>query len=98
MGACEFATRAQGMTVREAFEVARERAEDEHGCTGYTGTIAEKGSFVEVEVPEGKDPREVARAAADDFDDKWGPAGAVCLRKPEAGKPGLWLFFGVASE
>lgn len=32
------------------------------------------------------------------IDDKWGPAGCICLKKPEGTTPGEWLFFGWASS
>jgi len=31
-------------------------------------------------------------------DDKWGPAGCLCVKEPENGEPGEWIFFGWASS
>jgi hypothetical protein len=45
MGAEEFEHFAQGKTMRHAFNEAVEEAEYDHGHSGYTGTIAEKGDF-----------------------------------------------------
>lgn len=52
MGGETFMTRARGRTAREAFDRARDRAAYEHGHGGYTGTIAEKQSFVMISIPE----------------------------------------------
>lgn len=96
MGACDFRTRASGATAREAFNTAREDAQYENGHAGYTGTIAEKGSFKEIAVPAGKDPEDYAEELMDNDDprisDKWGPAGCVKVG------PGEYLFFGWASS
>lgn len=95
MGATTFFTRAIGPTPREAFRAAVDNALYEHG-RGYTGTIAEKDSFVMIDVPEGADPVAFAQALIDEgderVDDKWGPAGCVMLAE------GKYLFFGWASE
>ena len=53
MGAKEFQCYASGSTPREAFENALTNAIKEHGTSGGTGTIAEKGDILEVHVPEG---------------------------------------------
>ena len=53
MGAADFDSRATGKTVDEAFRTARDAAAWEYGHGGYTGTIAEKGTFVEFVPPEG---------------------------------------------
>ncbi len=45
MGACDFTATAWGKTAAEAFIRARDHAQWEHGHGGYSGTIAEKGSF-----------------------------------------------------
>lgn len=45
MGAEEFEHFAKGKTMRHAFNKAVEEAEYDHGHSGYTGTIAEKGDF-----------------------------------------------------
>lgn len=96
MGAAQFTTTAEGKDAKEAFKNAVEEAGYEYGHDGYTGTIAEKSSFVTIELPEGRDPRAHARLlfGNDDprIDDKWGPAGCISLGE------GKYLFFGYASE
>jgi hypothetical protein len=94
MGACTFSTVAKGKTAKEAFASAVEQARYDHGHAGYTGTIAEKRSFVVLAVPKGQDPVEYALsdAALALVDDKWGPAGCVALGNGE------WMFFGWASS
>ena len=51
MGATSFFTYATGKTVSEAFASAQADARYDHGHSGYTGTIAEKPSFIEFSVP-----------------------------------------------
>lgn len=96
MGVETFETVATGATAREAFYAARAEAQHEHGHGGYTGTIAEKGSFVTLTPPEGEKPLDFARRlineADERIDNKWGPAGCVKLGD------GKWLFFGWASS
>ncbi len=96
MGATTFAVRSKGKTAQEAFGAAIQEATWESGHAGYTGTIAEKSSFVMIAVPAGRKPGEYADSLIDDgdarIDDKWGPAGCVQLAAGE------WLFFGWASE
>jgi hypothetical protein len=53
MGAYSFSATAFGKTPRDAFSAAVERAQHEHGHGGYTGTIAEKHSFVQMDLPKG---------------------------------------------
>lgn len=98
MGAQPFTTTNSGETVQEAFSNAVEEAQFMNGHGGYTGTIAEKGSFKLIprsEMDEGEDEYEFANRLIDEcdprVDSKWGPAGAV---KMDEGK---WLFFGWAS-
>ncbi len=98
MGATVFYTTARGKTAQEAFDRARDNAEDEHGTSGYTGTIAEKESFKLVELSdEVMNNRALFMLKIDElvqtkFNNKWGPAGAVKL------KEGEYYFFGWASE
>lgn len=47
MGACNFYDQAWGKNAKEAFRNAVESSQYEYGHGGYTGTIAEKHSFVE---------------------------------------------------
>lgn len=96
MGAETFATRGKGKTARAAFDAARDQALYDHGHAGYSGTLAEKHSFVVIPVPEGADPVLFAQQLIDDGDErinnKWGPAGCVALGNDE------YLFFGWASS
>lgn len=56
MGAELFRTRATGDTLDAAFAAAIEWASYEDGHGGYSGTIAEKTSAIEVAVPDGAQP------------------------------------------
>jgi len=142
MGACDFESRGFGKTVRDAFRSAREEAQYLYGHAGYTGTIAEKDSVIEYEVPKGitaddfiqlvrhlrfvsydsddvrllewtderlvklwesldGSARRTIGKAFRETDDKWGPAGAVCLgHTPLCGDDNVYefVFFGWASE
>ena len=53
MGADQFSSVGYGKDANEAFRSAVESAQWEHGHGGYTGTIAEKGSYRVVHLPEG---------------------------------------------
>ena len=53
MGADQFSSVGYGATANEAFRSAVESAQCEHGHGGYTGTIAEKGSYRIIKLPEG---------------------------------------------
>jgi hypothetical protein len=56
MGAEQFFQVESGKNAREAFNRAVEQACWEHGHGGYSGTLAEKHSFVEIRVPKEMDP------------------------------------------
>jgi hypothetical protein len=96
MGAEVFTTRARGRNAQEAFWEAVEQANYDHGHSGYTGTIAEKDSFVMIDLPEGEKPWRYADKLINDedprIDDKWGPAGCIKLDEEE------YFFFGWASS
>jgi hypothetical protein len=96
MGATDFYTMAKGKTAKDAFNSAVDAARYEHGHGGYTGTIAEKHSFVMIPIPNGADPYKEATRLMDEDDrrilDKWGPAGCIAVGE------GKYLFFGWASE
>lgn len=96
MGAESFFHRARGATAKEAFRNAVNQAAYNHGHSGYTGTIAEKSSFVMIAVPSGENPLGYAQELVYDgdprVDNKWGPAGCIALGKDE------FLFFGWASS
>jgi len=87
MGATTFWVTETGFTPKEAFKKAVEKARYEHGHGGYTGTIAEKDSFVMIDVPRGKNPEEYARELlnSDEHEvaDKWGPAGCILLEQTD---------------
>lgn len=95
MGATTFRTKASGKTAAEAFSAARQKAQYDRGHGGYTGTIAEKSSFVMIALPDGMAAADYAQKLVDDgdrrIDDKWGPAG--CIKTGD----GEFLFFGWAS-
>lgn len=98
MGASEFMTSSKGKTAKEAFANAKETARYECGHSGYTGTIAEKRSFVIIHPSKEfeQDPIGWAEKLLNNDDarivDKWGPAGCVQVGDGE------WLFFGLASS
>jgi hypothetical protein len=48
MGACDFKTVQTGDSARHAFVMACDHAAYMSGHGGYTGTIAEKSSFIEI--------------------------------------------------
>ena len=95
MGATTFVVSHKGDTPQKAFEALVEGAQHEFGHDGYTGSIAEKGSFRTITVPEGQDVALLIRELLDDgdhwIDDKFGPAGHVEV-------DGEHVFFGWASE
>mgnify|MGYP000297748169 CR=1 FL=1 len=95
MGASPFITVAHGATAQKAFNEAVESASFEEGHGGYTGSIAEKNSFVSIPLPKDTKPYEEANRLIDEderISDKWGPAGVFELGKDR------WLFFGWASS
>ena len=96
MGAREFTTIASGATAREAFKNAVENALYEHGHGGYTGSIAEKYSFVMINKPQDKELYSFIDELFNKNDrrimDKWGDAG--CIKMDD----GRYCFFGLASE
>jgi hypothetical protein len=53
MGASEYMNIGKGRTAQEAFDRLVTSAQWEHGHGGYSGTIAEKQSFVEFARPKG---------------------------------------------
>lgn len=97
MGAEQFIEESDGKTAKEAFFKAVEQALYDYGHRGYTGTIAEKDSFVMIPLPTSdcRSPRAYAQKLIDEgdarIDDKWGPAGCIDLGN------GKYLFFGWAS-
>jgi hypothetical protein len=96
MGAEPFMTVARGDSAEDAFWIAVEQAARECGHGGYSGTIAEKSAFIELEPPGDVGPFEAGRRLVEEEDqrisDKWGPAGVFPLGH------GRYLFFGWASS
>lgn len=99
MGAVDFVTVGCGASAKIAFKLAVEEARYEFGSSGYTGTIAEKDSFVMVSLPKDTEAEEYAYEILDDdcsrFSNKWGPAGCILLDEGE--EENTYLFFGFAS-
>ena len=103
MGAETFYHTAPGKTAHKAFASAVKDAAYEFGHRGYTGSIAEKDSYVLV-TKEVFINRDAAMAYADKLidegderiDDKWGPAG--CVKFSNKQDEVEYLFFGWASS
>lgn len=95
MGTIDFDIISKAKGAKSAFNKAVKEARKIHGTGGYSGTIAEKSSFVMIPVPEGENPRKYANKLLDKEDprieNKWGPAGCVKIADGE------FLFFGFAS-
>mgnify|MGYP000592557142 CR=1 FL=1 len=92
---------SSGKSADAAFQSARDEAQYDYGHAGYTGTIAEKHSFVMIPwpgkgLPDRTDAEELGDKliSSDDprIDDKWGPAGCIKAQNDE------YLFFGLASS
>jgi len=100
MGSEQFIQVVSGKSAQQAFYEAIRQAEHDYGHSGYTGTIAEKNSFIEITLPKKKKTENRAIAYAEKLlaendpriDDKWGPAGCISLGKNK------YLFFGWASS
>ena len=61
MGATNYVTISKGQNAKDAFSSAYDKAQWDHGHGGYTGTIAEKDSFVEFPRPKGVRMRTVIK-------------------------------------
>jgi hypothetical protein len=102
MGATEFTCVGNGKTAKEAFDAAVEDAAYDCGHGGYTGTIAEKDTFVmcssEVFASQ-QEAFDFADKLLSDgdkrVDDKWGPAGCVAFKNKH--DKVSYIFFGWAS-
>jgi hypothetical protein len=109
MGAANFYTEATGSTAAEAFRDATDAAAYEYGHGGYTGTIAEKHSYIEYAPPAGITAQQVEDAALACWDERGGPewlpqriarayddkyGPAIAIRTG----PATWVFMGMASE
>ena len=91
MGAQTFHQQAWNPDLQEAYNSAFGEAEDDHGRNGYTGSLAEKLSFVvidEVQPLPAADAWDYADELLDLSDarvnDKWGPAGAIPMSRNAA--------------
>ena len=104
-----FASAREYSTPREAFYGLVKDAQWENGHGGYTGTIAEKDSWVMrnngVPIPKDNRVRDfiygMFRRLDGDIDanDKWGPAFCVPLCESDEDSTVIgWLFYGYASE
>ena len=108
MGSTVFMIVGGAKTAEVAFTKLVKEAQHHHGHGGYTGTIAEKRSFVMIHPISSpvnlKGTIEEKLAVAQEharnlinksdprIDDKWGPAGCIQISKSK------FLFFGWASE
>lgn len=103
MGATTFTHKAEGANPKEAFTDAVESARYWNGHGGFTGTIAEKESYVLIQSEPLSEPDAelLADKLIEDRDprinDKWGPAGAIPIKSAD-GKINSWLFLGWASS
>ncbi len=108
MGAETFSQRARGKTASEAFYNAVETAQYDHGHAGYSGTIAEKDSFIDLTSKVHPDTLQTIKARGwfdyisddplwNEVDEKWGPAGCIALGDDGTGES-VFLFFGWASS
>jgi hypothetical protein len=98
MGASTFEAIGHGKTADEAFAEAVRCAQYEHGRGGYSGTAAEKRSYVLITTT----PLSIEQARAQGdrlieegdgrIEDKWGPAGCIPLADRR------YYFFGWASS
>ena len=102
MGSELFVQKSRGEDAHDAFSRAVRDALYWHGHKGYTGTIAEKDSFVVISIPEGVDPFYYAYKLIEENDerinDKWGPAGCIEIKEEETKYYNVFLFFGWASS
>jgi hypothetical protein len=99
MGAEQFTAKAIGETSKLAFASAVKQAQYDFGHAGYTGSIAEKQTFVLIgSAPDAKSAESMAEDLLDANDervtDKWGPAGCIKIEN----EPKTYLFFGWASS
>lgn len=101
---------ARGKGAASTFNNALKQALYEHGHRGYTGSLAEKDSFVEIKIakdflPDEKDVMKRAEAWAkklldeqdERIDDKWGPAG-ISLVEALPHEDKLFIIYGWASS
>tara|TARA_Y100000310_G_C20185342_1_gene580025 strand:- start:34 stop:324 length:291 start_codon:yes stop_codon:yes gene_type:complete len=96
MGAEVFVTESIGANANEAFNNARNDALYQYGHNGYSGSIAEKYSFVMIKLPPEHNVHRFIDSLIDEddfrIDDKWGPAGCIKISDTQ------FIFFGWASS
>lgn len=97
MGSEQFNSEVKASDAKEAFAKAVQEAQYDCGHSGYTGTIAEKHSYVYLGKLSESEARNAIEAALErgDFDDKWGPAG--CIEVATEDEQSRFIFFGWAS-
>lgn len=99
MGANRFDNFHQGTDLSTTFTAAHEQGLYDHGHSGYSGSIAEKGSVV-LRSDKVMTIREAEHFADDDLQendhDKWGACWAVKVKDEKAGEG--FLFYGYASS
>lgn len=89
MGASTFEDYGYGKTPEQAFNSAVADSQYENGHGGYTGTLAEKHSFVVIPVPDewkGNEEKYAYHLIDENdprIDDKWGPAGCILLESAD---------------
>ena len=102
MGATTFSNMSRGETAELAFSTAVQDARYMHGHGGYTGTIAEKGSYSmasDKPLVRTKAYNLADSLLSTQYSDKWGPAGCIEIApESETETDKLFLFFGWASE
>ena len=93
MGSVDFWCRTSGKTAQEAFSEAVKEAQHWHGHNGYTGTIAEKSSFVMFPPMTLQEIKDNSETLLDDprVNGKYDPAGCIQIAEKD------FLFFGWAS-
>lgn len=99
MGASDFIVSSKGDSVKKAFKDAVDRATEYYGNRGYTGSIAEKDSYVKMGVAATlEEAEDMAANYISEFhpkiNDKWGPAGYIVV---DDGTD-TYVFFGYASS
>jgi hypothetical protein len=86
-------------SVEQCFKDAQEEARYDHGHNGYTGSIAEKKTFIMMPSLDMPTVWEAANyyLGEDDprINDKWGPAG--CVKGKDDEGYDVYCFFGWAS-
>jgi hypothetical protein len=106
MGSRAFSILSIGSTPDEAFHLAKAKALECHPSAGYTGSIAEKSSFILFQSAEsmGMSLSRWIESIIENHDsvkDEWGDAGCIDLGAYTNGRSfsdNKYIFFGVASE